>query len=68
MENAKPWWQSKTLWGAIVTLGSGILGLTGLDLSAADREALIGLMTSLGSAIGGIIAFFGRVTAKDRIG
>tara|TARA_R110002020_G_scaffold18931_6_gene65450 strand:+ start:1242 stop:1448 length:207 start_codon:yes stop_codon:yes gene_type:complete len=68
MTDIKPWWQSKTLWGAIVTLGSASLGLAGLDLGETDREALIELLTSLGAALGGVIAIFGRVTAKSRIG
>ena len=68
MTDIKPWWQSKTLWGAIVTLGSAALGLAGLDLGETDREALIELLTSLGAALGGVIAIFGRVTAKSRIG
>ena len=68
MTDIKPWWQSKTLWGAIVTLGSAALGLAGLDILDTDREALIELLTSLGAAIGGLIAIFGRITAKNRIG
>ncbi|VVT18483.1 hypothetical protein [Hoeflea sp. EC-HK425] len=68
MTDIKPWWQSKTLWGAIVTIGSAVLGLTGLDLGETDREALTGLLTSLGAAIGGMIAIFGRIKAKNRIG
>lgn len=68
MTDIKPWWQSKTLWGAIVTIGSAVLGLSGLDLGETDREALTGLLTSLGAAIGGMIAIFGRIKAKNRIG
>ena len=68
MTDIKPWWQSKTLWGAIVTLASSVLGLAGLELGKADADALTGLLTSLGGAIGGIIAIVGRVRAKSRIG
>lgn len=68
MTDMKPWWQSKTLWGAIVTIASSILGLAGLELGDADAEALTGLLTSLGAAIGGIIAIVGRLKAKSRIG
>jgi len=68
MIDIKPWWQSRTLWGAIVTITSAGLGLAGLDLGDADREALIGLLTSLGAALGGVIAIAGRITAKNRIG
>lgn len=68
MTDIKPWWQSKTLWGAIVTLASAALGLAGLDLGDGDRQALTELLTSLGAALGGVIAIFGRIKAKDRIG
>ncbi|SOE17460.1 hypothetical protein SAMN05877838_2359 [Hoeflea halophila] len=68
MIDIKPWWQSKTLWGAIVTIGSAALGLLGYELGDADREALTGLLTSLGAALGGVIAIIGRIQAKDRIG
>ena len=68
MHDIKPWWQSRTLWGAIVTIASAALGLAGLDLGDADREALIELLTSLGAALGGVIAIVGRITAKNRIG
>ena len=68
MTDMKPWWQSKTLWGAIVTITSATLGFAGLELGEADAEALTGLLTSLGAAIGGIIAIVGRLKAKSRIG
>lgn len=68
MTEFKPWWQSKTLWGAIVTIVSAVLGLAGYELGEADREALVGLLTSLGAALGGIIAIVGRLRARSRIG
>ena len=68
MTDMKPWWQSKTLWGAIVAIASSALGLAGLELGEADAETLTGLLTSLGAAIGGIVAIVGRLKAKSRIG
>ncbi|MEM5473424.1 hypothetical protein WNZ14_16960 [Hoeflea sp. AS60] len=68
MTDIKSWCQSKTLWGAIMTIASAGLGLAGVDVGDADRDALIELLTSLGAAIGGLIAIFGRITAKNRIG
>lgn len=68
MTDMKPWWQSKTLWGAIVAIVSSALGLAGFELGDMDAEALTGLLTSLGAAIGGIIAIVGRLKAKSRIG
>lgn len=68
MTDIKPWWQSKTLWGAIVTIASSALGLAGFELGEADAETLTGLLTSLGAALGGIVAIAGRLKAKSRIG
>lgn len=67
MTDIKPWWQSKTLWGAAVTLAAAGLGLVGIDVSEADRGLLVDLLASLGAAIGGILAIFGRIAAKQRI-
>ena len=68
MIDIKPWWQSRTLWGAVVTIVSATLGLLGYDLAEADREALSGALTSLGAALGGLIAIVGRLKATNRIG
>ncbi|MCZ4288021.1 hypothetical protein [Hoeflea alexandrii] len=68
MTDMKPWWQSKTLWGAIVAIASSVFGLAGLELGDADAETLTGLLTSLGVVLGGIIAIVGRLKAKSRIG
>jgi len=68
MTDIKPWWQSKTLLGAMITLASALLGLLGYDLGEADRETLTGLLTSLGATLGGIVAIIGRFKAKNRIG
>lgn len=67
MNIEKPWWQSKTLWGAAVTLLSAVLGLAGLELTEGDRASLTELLTSLGAAMGGLMALYGRITAKARI-
>lgn len=63
----KPWWQSRTLWGAAVTLFSAAMGLAGLDLADADRTSLTELLTSLGAALGGLLALYGRIAAKARL-
>lgn len=67
MKTEKPWWQSKTLWGAAVTLLSAVLGLAGLELAEGDRTSLTELLTSFGAAMGGLMALYGRITAKARI-
>ncbi|WP_420408905.1 hypothetical protein [Hoeflea sp.] len=68
MDTTKPWWQSKTLWGALVTIVAAALGFAGIDLADTERETLTEMLTSLGAAVGGLIALIGRISARSRIG
>jgi hypothetical protein len=65
---AKPWWQSKTIWAALVVFLVTIAPELGIGIT--DQDATDG-----GSAIGGIvagvsalIAIVGRIRARQRIG
>lgn len=39
----KKWWQSKTIWTGLLTLGYGVATAFGLQLPPGVAEALIGL-------------------------
>lgn len=67
MENFKPIFASKTVWGGIVALLSGIAGLFGFELNPADQASMVELLTSIGAAVGGIIAIYGRVRTNAKI-
>jgi hypothetical protein len=65
MDTTKPWWQSKTLWGSLGDAGcSGPRSWPGSISPIRSAEALTEMMTSLGAAIGGLIAMFGRISAQ----
>lgn len=64
----KPWYLSRTIWASIVTILTGTAGLTGVPLDGLDGSALTDTLLQAVSAISGLIAVFGRLSAKERIG
>lgn len=68
MVATKPWYLSRTIWASIVTIVTGAAGLTGVPLDGLDGSALADTLLQAVSAISGLIAVFGRLSAKERIG
>ena len=59
----KDWWKSKTVWAGIATIAVGAFGIDGVspDELAAQADKII-------TAVLGVIAIYGRLTAKTEIG
>lgn len=68
MDKTKAWYTSKTVWGAIITLASMAASAAGYSVSDADQQALVEHITGATAALGAVIALFGRLLARDRIG
>lgn len=68
MTLSKPWYLSRTIWASIITILTGTAGLTGLPLDGLDNSALTDTLLQAISAISGLVAIFGRLAAKHRIG
>lgn len=68
MENVKPLIQSKTFWGAIVTLLAAILSLGHYTITPAEQANVVDLITGIAGAVGGLYAIYGRVAASKKIG
>jgi hypothetical protein len=60
--------QSKTFWGAVVAVGGSALTLGHYSLSPADAAHAVDLLSGIASAVGGLIAIYGRVVASKKIG
>jgi hypothetical protein len=65
---SKPWYLSRTIWASIITILTGTAGLTGLPLDGLDNSALTDTLLQAISAVSGLVAIFGRLAAKHRIG
>jgi hypothetical protein len=68
MDEFKTLTQSKTFWGAVVALGGSALTFGHYTLTPADAASAVDLLSGLASAVGGLIAIYGRVMATHRIG
>ena len=58
---------SKTIWGGVIALLPPALSLMGFDLSPSDVQGIAGHVDAIVSGVGGLIAIYGRVTAKKTI-
>lgn len=68
MIGTKPWYLSRTIWAALVTIGTSLFGLLGLPTGALDTGALTDLILQLVTGIMGVVAIFGRLSASQKIG
>jgi len=67
MNEAKPWYLSKTIWSALVSVAATLGAMLGLPVDAAGQAALTEAILQTVSALAGIIAILGRVAASSRI-
>ncbi len=68
MIDSKSWWQSKTVWGGIIALLAGVLGLFGYNLVEADQAQLVEIGSGAAVVVGSLIAIVGRVRASKVVG
>lgn len=68
MTNAKPWYLSRTIWASAVTVLVSAASLLGLSDGSIDEGAATDSLLQIVTGIAGIVAVYGRLSAKDRIG
>lgn len=64
----KKWWESKAVWGGIVAVLAGGAGLFGVSLGAEDQAQVVDAVLAIASAVGGLLAVYGRVKADTKVG
>lgn len=67
MGNSKPWYMSKGVWGGLVALLAGVAAMLGYNLGPEDQVTLTNALIGAGSAVGGVLAVYGRVKAQDNL-
>ena len=68
MISTKPWYLSRTIWASVITVLTGRAGRSGLPCEDLDHAALVETLLQAVSAVSGLIAVIGRLSAKHRIG
>lgn len=67
MGDLKNWYSSKTIWGAVVAILASAMHFTGVDIATGDRSLIVDAIVNIAGALGGLLAVYGRVTAKSAI-
>jgi hypothetical protein len=68
MYDVKSIFASKTVWGGLIAVAAALLGLFGYTITPADQVAVVEAVAAIGSAVGGVLAIYGRIVATKRIG
>lgn len=68
METVKPWYLSRTIWASAVVVAATLAGLLGFAIEDADIDLLADALLQAVSALAALIAIFGRIVARARIG
>lgn len=68
MNDVKAWYQSRTVWGALIAILASLGNAAGIEVTAGDEGELADLVVAAVGTVGGLIALFGRVSARRRVG
>lgn len=68
MDGMKAWYQSKTVWGALIAVGASLLQIMGAEVDIGTQAELADLAVTTVGAVGGLIAIYGRISARSEIG
>lgn len=67
MDGMKFWYQSKTVWGALIAVAASALQLAGIEMGSDVQADLAEIAVTLAGAAGGLLAIYGRLTAASGI-
>ncbi len=67
MVEEKQWYQSKTIWGALLAVGASFMGALGITIDAVAQADLADALIQLIGAIGAMTAIYGRLSATEII-
>lgn len=67
MDNIKSWYQSKTVWGALIAVLAPLLHVVGLNLPTGIEEELAEGLVTVAGGVGGLVALYGRLSANSII-
>lgn len=59
---------SKGVWGGLIAVAAGLAGLVGVDIGGQEAGELAEHAAAIAAAVGGIVAIWGRIAARRRIG
>ena len=67
MEDMKTWYQSRTIWGAVIAISASLAHAGGYNLTVADQGQFADAALSLAGTVGGLVAIWGRMKATAKV-
>ena len=67
MEKFKSIFASKGMWGGIITVPVAIAMFFGLNVAEGDEASLAGYVTTIVTAVGGVLSLWGRWSATEQV-
>ena len=67
MNDFKPWYASRTIWGSIIALLAAVVSAFGVEIDQQMQTTFIESVLQLVAIGGSILAVFGRMTAPTQI-
>ncbi|QRI64383.1 hypothetical protein JQ506_05085 [Shinella sp. PSBB067] len=67
MNDVKAWYQSRTVWGALIAILASLAHAIGVEVTAGDQAELADLLVAAVGAAGGLMALVGRISASRRV-
>ena len=68
MVDEKNWYESRTIWGALVAILASLMGGFGFEFNQEIQNDLAETIIQLVAAFGALIALYGRLNATRIIG
>ena len=63
-DETKPWYMSRTVWGALIAIAASLANAAGIEIKAGDEGELADILVSAAGTVGGLIAIYGRISAR----
>lgn len=67
LPQAKSAFQSRAVIGGLIAVGAGIAGLFGIPIDTGTQASLATTLVDLASAVGGLLAIWGRIKATHTV-
>lgn len=67
MNDFKPWYASRTIWGSIIALLAAVASAFGVEIDQQMQTTFIESVLQLVAIGGSMLAVFGRMTATTQI-
>jgi len=65
MEDTKPWYFSRTVWGALIAIAASIGSAFGIMLGEVEQATLTDAILQIVGAVGAVVALYGRLSARQ---